>query len=63
MDAEIVQFQETGIQSQVVSYKNSKIVLDASFLNTQHYKVRIKDKWSNPRKGVSPSATPRSSSY
>ena len=26
--------------------------LDASLLNTQHYKVKIKDKWSNPGKGV-----------
>ena len=28
------------------------MVLDASSLNTQHYKVQIKNKWSNPGKGV-----------
>ena len=27
-------------------------VLDASLVDTQHYKVQIKGKWSNPRKGV-----------
>ena len=32
-----------------------KIVLDASWLNTQHYKVLINGKWSNPGKGVAPS--------
>ena len=32
--------------------KDSKIVLDVSLLNTQHYKVRIKSKWINPGKGV-----------
>ena len=35
------------------------MVLDTSFLNTQHYKVRIKGKVSNPGKGVAPSPTPR----
>ena len=43
--------------------KDSKIVLDASLLNTQHYKVRIKGKWSNPVKRVVPSPTCRCSSY
>ena len=32
--------------------KTQKMVLDATLLNTQHYKVRIKVKWSNPGKGV-----------
>ena len=32
--------------------KNQQMVLDASLLNTQHYKVRIKIKWSNLEKGV-----------
>ena len=39
--------RETWIQSQVDSYqtlKKKKMVLDTSFLNTQHYKVRIKGK-------------------
>ena len=31
-----------------------KMVLDASLLNPQHYKVGIKDKWSNPEKVVAP---------
>ena len=38
--------------------KTQKMVLDASLFNTQHYKVRIKVKWSNPGKGVAPSPTP-----
>ena len=45
--------QETMVQSQVESYQRlKKIVLDFSLLNTQHYKVWIKGKWSNPEKGV-----------
>ena len=40
--------------------KTQKMVLDASLLNTQHYKVRVK--WSNPRKGVVPFPTPWCSS-
>ena len=38
--------------------KTQKMVLDATLLNTQHYKVRIKVKWSNPGKGVAPTLTP-----
>ena len=42
------------VQSQVESYQTlKKMVLDATLLNTQHYKVRVK--WSNPGKGVAPS--------
>ena len=37
--------------------KDSKMVLDDSLLNTQHYKVCIKGKWSNPVKGVAPFPT------
>ena len=48
--------QETGVQSQVELYWLKKMVLDASLLNTQHYKVRIKGKWSDP---VAPSSTLR----
>ena len=33
--------------------KNSKMALDASLLNTQHYKVRIKGMWSNPGEKIS----------
>ena len=37
--------RETGVQFQVESYQRlKKMVLDASFLNTQAYKVRIKGK-------------------
>ena len=55
---------ETGIQSQVESYKRlKKMVLDASLLNTQHYKVQTNGKWSNPGKGVAPFSTPQRSSY
>ena len=42
--------------------KNQKMVLGASLLNTQHYKVWIKGNWSNPGKGVVPSPTPQCSS-
>ena len=35
---------ETGVQSQVDSYQRlKKMVLDATLLNTQHNKVKIKD--------------------
>ena len=34
--------------------KTQKMVLDASLLNTKHYKVWIKGKWSNPGNGVAP---------
>ena len=43
--------------------KDSKMVLDASLLNTQHYKVRIMGKVKNPGKGVAPSPTLWCSSY
>ena len=41
--------------------KIQKMVLDASLLNTQHYKVRIKGKVEQSREGVAPS--PWCSSY
>ena len=37
--------------------KKKKRVLDAFLLNTHHYKVWIKSKWSNPGKGIGPSPT------
>ena len=43
--------------------KVQKMVLDTSLLNTQHYKVRIKDKWRSPRKGVALSPTSWYCSY
>ena len=43
--------------------KTQKMVLDASLLGTQHYKVRIKDKVEQSRKGVAPSPTHWCSSY
>ena len=54
---------DQGLVPGRVIAKTQKMVLDASLPNTQHYKVRIKSKWSNPRKGVAPSPTPRGSSY
>ena len=48
----------------VESYQRlKKMVLDASLLNTQHYKVWIKGKVEQPREGVAPSHTPWCSSY
>ena len=43
--------------------KDSKMILHASLHNTKHYKMRNKDKWSNPGKGVVTSHTHRCSSY
>ena len=43
--------------------KTQKMVLDASLLNTQHYKVRIKGKVEQSREGVAPSPTSCCSSY
>ena len=40
---------------------SKKMVLDATLLNTRHYKVRVK--WSNQGNGVAPSLTPRGGSY
>ena len=39
--------------------KDSKMVVAASLVYTEHYKVWIKEKWSNSRKGVAPSSIPR----
>ena len=56
--------RETRVQSQVESYQRlKKMALDASLLNTQHYKVWIKGKVEQPREGVAPSHTPWCSSY
>ena len=63
---------ETGVQSQVESYqrlkkkkkkKKKKKVLDASLLNTQHYKVQIKGKVEQSRERSRPFNTPWCSSY
>ena len=43
--------------------KDFKMVLETSLLNTQQYKVRIKGKVEQSRKGVAPSPTPQCSSY
>ena len=56
--------RETWVQSKVESYQRlKKMVLDASLLNTQHYKVRIKGKVEQSREGVAPSPTPWCSSH
>ena len=41
--------------------KTQQMVLDATLLNTQHYKVRVK--WPNPGEGAAPSPTPRCCNY
>ena len=51
-----------SIPSRVIP-KTQKMVLDASLLNTQHYKVRIKGKVEQSREGVAPSPTHWCSSY
>ena len=43
--------------------KTQKMVLNTSLLNSQQCKVCIKVKWSNSGKGITPSLTPRCSSY
>ena len=42
--------------------KTQKMAPDTSLFSTQCYKVRINDKWSNPRKGVAPFPASRCSS-
>ena len=56
------QEDQGSIPGQVIP-KTQKRVLDTFLLNTQHYKVCIKGKWSNPRKGVVSSPIPWCSSY
>ena len=53
---------QSSIPGRVIP-KLLKILLNASLCNTQHYKARIKGKWSNPGKGVAPSSSPRYSTY
>ena len=43
--------------------KTKKMVLGTSLLNTQHYKVQIKGRWSNPGTRVASFQTPRCCSY
>ena len=50
-----------SISSRVIP-KAQKMVLHASLLNTQPYKVQIKGKWSNTGKGVASSPPPRCNS-
>ena len=44
---------QSSIPGRVIP-KTQKMVLDASLLNTQHYKVRIKSKVEQSREGVAP---------
>ena len=46
-----------------IMQKTKKLVLDASLLNTQHLKVRIKSEWSNPEKKGTAYPTPQCSFY
>ena len=43
--------------------KTQKMILDATLLNTQHYKVRIKSKVEQSREWSSTSPTPWSRGY
>ena len=54
---------ERGLILGRVIPKTQKMVIDASLLNTQNYKVWINGTWSNPGRVVAPSPTPRCSSY
>ena len=45
-----------SITGQVIP-KTQKVGLDASLFNTEHYKMWIKGKWSNPGKVVAPTST------
>ena len=47
----------------VLPKTKKKMVLNAFLPNTQHYKVQIKGKWSNPGKGIAPSPKPWSNTY
>ena len=59
----VVRVFANGLEDKDSIPKIQKMVLDNYLLNTQHYKVKIKDKWSNPEKGVVPSSTPQCSCY
>ena len=41
--------EEIGINPMLIHANDSKMVLDTSLLNTQHYKVRITDKEKQSR--------------
>ena len=53
---------QSSITGQVIP-NTQKIGLDTSLLNTKPYKVWIKGKCCNPRKGVVPTLIPRCSSF
>ena len=53
----------SGFNLRLNHTKDSKMVLDASLLKTQHYKVWIKSKLEQPEKGVAPLPTPWCGSY
>ena len=46
-----------------VIWETQKMVLDATLLNTQHYKISIKGKVEESKEEVAPSSTPWHSSY
>ena len=51
----LLSFDGPGDQNSILGQiipKIQKMVLDTSLLVSQHYEVWIKDKWSNPGKGV-----------
>ena len=54
--------RETGVQSQIESYQRLKKWFLMAPCSTQHYKLQIKSRWSNPQKGIGSSHTPLSPS-
>ena len=53
---------QSSIPSRVIP-KTQKMILDIALLKTQHYKVQIKGKVEQSKKGVAPLPTPRYYSY
>ena len=55
--------RDGGFNPRFSHTKDSKNGTWYTFLNTQHFKVRMKGKWSNPKNGVPPFLTSRCCSY
>ena len=54
--------EEWGLIPGHVIPKTQKMVLDSFLFNAHHYKIWIKDRWSNQGKGIVPFPTPQCSS-
>ena len=55
--------RDRGLIPDRIILKTQKMVFDIFLLTTQHYKVCIKSKVDQSRKGLAPSPTTRCSSY